>query len=395
MEKVIERVTGNKFYNYMKSEILNPIGMKHSSYIYDNDLNKFYAFGNENAVWKDCKVGRIMASGNLVSSANDMGIFMMYILKNYNNEILKEMWKVQNTNSILDFDKEQLLTWFTVNSDTIPKRKYSGHSGDGYPFHASTFFDFNNDLGITIMVNGMKGISNDLTDISKEIFKVIENNSTNEFLETSEKLYNTTRKDITLDLEDQLIGNWVGGTGIIRVFKRKNTLKMNLLGKDFNLYYHRNNEFSIGYKLYGIIPLNILNIENYSLHLENVNGQKYFQFMYLNDQVEILKKIDSSTINYIWLSRIGSKWECINSSNNDGISIDSATFLKDKESGLYCIEYNMGGYKILKPVSSRDNSHLYFLGVGRDLGETITYFIKENKEFLEYSGMLFKRVNKN
>jgi len=385
---VIERVTGRDFNDYMVNEVLKPLGMEKSSYLFNSQYEHLYPLGYESGVWKDRSVYRGLASGALSSSAREMSTFMTYMLANSNRDYINELWSLQNGNVPLDFDKEQMLTWFVVESDSDPERKYIGHGGDGYPFHAFTLFDPALDLGVTIMVNGMEGISYDLLDLCREIMKFYTLSREGIELKPNPWVFNSPRKSITPEIKERIVGHWVGGGGVTSISESNNRLKINLLEKDFDLYYHGENRFSIGYKALGLFPVNPLNINSYSLKLEEHGGKYFIQFLQEGNQLEVLEKIEPVRLHKSWNGRMGT-WESTGSSPTDGVSIAEINLVVDESTGLHCLEYQLDGYEVKTPVASRDETHLYTRGYGRNLGETISLEVKDGIEHLEYSGLSF------
>jgi CubicO group peptidase (beta-lactamase class C family) len=87
LQLIVEEVTGQSFASYMKNNIFEPLGMKHSSYVWDPslgyDLAEFY-----NADGTAAKHYRYtsLAATSLYTSLSDLEIFFQLFLEEKNNK---------------------------------------------------------------------------------------------------------------------------------------------------------------------------------------------------------------------------------------------------------------------------------------------------------------------
>lgn len=91
LQLLVEEVTGHSFASYMKNNIFEPLGMNHSSYVWDSslgyDLVEFY-----NADGTAAKHYRYtsLAATSLYTSLSDLEIFFQLFLEEKNNKAVME-----------------------------------------------------------------------------------------------------------------------------------------------------------------------------------------------------------------------------------------------------------------------------------------------------------------
>jgi CubicO group peptidase (beta-lactamase class C family) len=83
LSKVIEQITGEKFNDFMKKSVFEPLGMTSSSYIWQDNFATLKSFGH-NAIEEPTglnKVEKANAAASMVTTAQDYGKFLAAILK--------------------------------------------------------------------------------------------------------------------------------------------------------------------------------------------------------------------------------------------------------------------------------------------------------------------------
>ena len=99
LSKVIEQITGEKFNDFMKKSVFEPLGMTSSSYIWQDNFATLKAFSHSSVGEPrgQNKVVEANAAASLVTTAQDFGKFLSAILKGkgLKNATLKQMLTAQ------------------------------------------------------------------------------------------------------------------------------------------------------------------------------------------------------------------------------------------------------------------------------------------------------------
>jgi CubicO group peptidase (beta-lactamase class C family) len=99
LAKVVEQITGEKFNDFMKRSVFEPLGMTSSSYVWQDNFAQLKSYGH-NAIGAPTgqnKVTSANAAASLVTTAQDFGKFLAAILKGQGlkKATLQQMVKAQ------------------------------------------------------------------------------------------------------------------------------------------------------------------------------------------------------------------------------------------------------------------------------------------------------------
>lgn len=174
LQKVVEKITGESFEEYSKRTLFDPLGMKHSSFIYKDEFDANIAAGhNEDGTFRSkTSYGRANAGYSLYCSAEDYATFLLEIMnkerrgkKLLSQKWLNEMLKRQSIANIREpverpgratsFEVYWGLGW-GINS-TLGNDIYyhSGSNGSGFTCYSQ--FNPAEGSGIVIMTNSYNG----------------------------------------------------------------------------------------------------------------------------------------------------------------------------------------------------------------------------------------------
>jgi len=174
LQKVVEKITGEPFEIYAKRELFDPLGMKHSSFIYKDGYEANIASGhNEDGTFRrKTSYSRANAGYSLYCSAEDYARFIIEIMKKersgkqtLSKRWLNEMLKRQSLANIREpverpgratsFEVYWGLGWginTTLGNDIY---YHSGSNGSGFTCYSQ--FNLKEGSGIVIMTNGYNG----------------------------------------------------------------------------------------------------------------------------------------------------------------------------------------------------------------------------------------------
>lgn len=161
---VVESVTGVPFAKYMEDNLLKPLHMNNSSFVFDNKTlaNLSQGYDYRNGVYKKVPLygQTFLPSAGLKSTADDMTKFM---IANLNNGTY-ENTTILNEDTIDDMHKSHFPVGINIPSmcygfseNYINGVKVLIHGGNEYGFYSMLYLIPNSNLGFFISTNGEKG----------------------------------------------------------------------------------------------------------------------------------------------------------------------------------------------------------------------------------------------
>ena len=176
---VIERISGERFDQYVKHHVLNPLGLYGgycvdsldatrfaTIYEYDDSLNKFapspgaynprreeiaaYVMGYSTPIFSP--------TGGMKISATDLAKYMMMHM-NYGKSGGKRIIKKKSAKTMQTplSDQEGYGLAIMTSDKLIPGKTMKGHTGSAYGLYSAMFFHPREKFGIVVITNGCKG----------------------------------------------------------------------------------------------------------------------------------------------------------------------------------------------------------------------------------------------
>lgn len=253
--EVIKKITGKDWGDVIAQQFFQPLGMSRTiSTTKDLDSKGNYATphalineAHQPIPWEDWKV--VAATGGIISSASDMAQWMIF---NLNNGIWKgdtllsadarnEMWKLHNVFPVNHTDSDNAthirgygLGW-TIND--YYGRLRVGHTGGYSGMLSAVSLVPDEQLGVVVLTNGMKGIYSAVVNYTIDRFlNAPERNWSSELLQQQLKNKDTRieqRKKArlentrpTLSLEEYTGEFWCDAYGKISVKKENESLRI-------------------------------------------------------------------------------------------------------------------------------------------------------------------------
>jgi CubicO group peptidase (beta-lactamase class C family) len=174
---VIERVSGERFDNYVKRHILDPLGLYGgynvdsldksrfvTLYDYDAKNKKFMpspqAYASRSEEISKYVMGYstpiFSPTGGMKISAYDLAKYMIMHMHNgkaNGNRIISRKSSKTMKTKIAD-EENYGLALGTNREDIIPGEKMTGHTGSSYGLYSTMFFNKKEDFGFVVIVNG-------------------------------------------------------------------------------------------------------------------------------------------------------------------------------------------------------------------------------------------------
>ncbi|VAX09280.1 hypothetical protein MNBD_GAMMA26-364 [hydrothermal vent metagenome] len=378
---LVEKLSGEVFPEYVQNHILTPLGMGHSSFLPDVRVSSRLAKGfRDSKTELDYPYFRDIGAGSLAATADDMGKFMIALLNDgaeiLQPQSLQEMFRQQNAGSPLDGPIKVGLSFFINDLDgKINARRNISHAG-GLEGHQALMVSLpDDDLAIAVMTNsnaGMKLIYQLADDVLAAAYHV----KTGETLPEIEK-------PKTISLSQKQLGAYVGyyvtpydADVLWRIYTKKGKFLVRAGSTTLELVPHEGGVFSLQYKLFGFIPLDLEELRDVWLHGAIVGDLPHF---WLNTLGVFLSPVDPVPVLQSWKDLVGEYK--VDNLNDESVLKESGAVIKwDKKSGFLLING--------RPVRTINDRYAVYMGNARGFGGTIE---RLSGDRLYYSGLIYSR----
>lgn len=374
----IEKLSGESYSSYMKSNLLQPLGMMNSEFA-PHIPGKSYDKGKE----VEAIPLRDLPSGGLVSSASDITHFMQMVFAEgkYDGrqivkpESLREMFRVQNANVPLDFDFKMGLGWMLSGVDIPRAGTVASHGGTTLNFHTLMVVLPDQKLGVVVLSNSVTA-QRVVGKIASETLKLAleaKRGFTQPVTVVKEE------REVPLTAEDIRAYDGYFDTliGLVKVTGKSGDLIAEIMGQKLELIPREDNQFGARFKLFGFIPIKIGVLEELNLSLHKIDGHDVLALKSNEQSMLIGEKIVPVAIPPRMLDFVGD-YEIVNKHDGplpesvrvlheDGLLIGAFTFV-EKPGFVFRVA--------LKPVA---DDEVVMEGLGPGKGETL-HLKKEGAE---------------
>ena len=394
---IVERVSGEPFERFVVERVLQPLGMKSSSF--DQSVARSPAFSR--GYFKGRVTGtpliRDVPAGQLSSNARDMGIFLKAVLASARGEsgflephTWQEVSTIQNASVALDTGFRIGLTWWDLSRPEMPTIRIVGHGGDLPPFHSFLMLSPDGQVGIEINANsGGPFGSVDLTTMALQGLRlaIALRGGADPWREPP------SAASVALNpvLATQLAGTYASTVGLLRIANRGDHLQIEVAGMTLDAIPLSDGSFRLQAKLFGLIPVDVQELRAITAHYTFVEGQPVLN-IWVNgiNSATIATRIMPRPIPPSWKAREGS-W----TSTNPDVFPYATNFALSEDSGheFLTLTYSTLGEAAAFPVQALNESQLISLGLGQGLGETYELRTIAGVEHLDVMGFdLVRRI---
>ena len=382
---------------FLEKEIFIPFEMKSASFHKDSALHN-YTKGYEKGKEAKIYATRYLPAFGLQASAEDLAKFA-YVFLNAGKtihgkqvlsaELVQQAIIRQNTDTKLAFSNHLGLTWWL--SDFYGFESVY-HGGEQKPCLSVVRMLPELKIGLVLVTNS--DMNRDFLDVVTE--KILLASMRSKSIPYSDKYYDrygVTKADIIdKSIKKIYLGDYASSYGIINISPKGSNLKVNLISakKQLKGTLMSDSTLQLNYMLFGLIPVKVMRI-----FVEEVNGRTIIGTKSTKTGRKIFggEKMTFEKPKTAW-DNISGKYEICN--------------LDDMEYHLLQ-EIEISEYKGIKVISGEGtipdvekfqfcihplNDNLAIVqGIGGQglLGETIKRFEKDNQEFIEIAGYLFKK----
>lgn len=389
----IEHMAGMPFARHMQRSLLEPLGMRDSSFESRPAL-KEYRKGQavEPIALRD------LPSGGLVSTVEDISRFMRMVLAEgragdrqlIRAETLAEMLRPQNEHVALDLDMRIGLGWM-FNGLGV-------HHGGPVPNHGGTLLDSHSlmallpehDLGVVVMANSgsaqasVKKIVTELLTLALEAKTGLRPPP-----EPAPVASRATDAAAAADLSDYEA--WYDSmVGLVRVNAGSSSLEAEALGHTFQLDPLAGGRFGLRYKLFGLIPVSVDLFDELRVSMTNIGEHEVLVGHVAGHRMLVGQRLEPSPIPRKLLDYVG-EYEIVGAPPGGLVPDRLALRLEDGLLVGECSFSQMPGFVLRAALQPISETEAIISGLGTGKGETLRVIDDDGERRLLYSGLELRR----
>ena len=383
---VIERVSGTSYPDYLRQQVLEPLGMHHSALLPDDPALGLPLYGVE----EDREIGgvyiRDLAAGGLATTAQDMGRFLAMLLNEGRGVLSPASFRAMLTLQTGPFPAgEPRMGLGFLLDDHGPLSgagRVAGHDGAIPPYHAALQFLPDAGFGVVVMTNQDSGASA-VHDLAREILTV-----------TWEARFGplppppSVPPVRTADSQDlaNLSGYYMSPVGLFRIEADGAQLRVDSDLMTLDLRPHEANVFTLEARLLGFFPVLQDELGRICLQRQALwpgSARPWFSLQMEGQAFGLAVPVEPMPADPRW-----QPWFGTYAGNDTSALIRSLTLSHDAERGFHLLALEGGDGPLGElPVAPLDDDTLIVLGHGRHLGETLR---RNAAGELVYSGLHFR-----
>jgi CubicO group peptidase (beta-lactamase class C family) len=386
----VQKVSGESFNDYMGKHFFQPLGMSQSSFA-SRPIAKAYDRNKEVEVFSL----RDMPAANLLSNAVDLSQFvkMQFADGKYGDKqilspaTVREMVRVQNKGLPLTFQQYVGLGWMMHGVEVPGGGPVASHGGSLPDSHSMMAILPEHKLGVVVLSNSTTSAVA-TTKIAAEALSLMLEAKTGIRQPPAPVVRSPERQPTPEELRffnghfDTLVGH-------AKVSTSSGKIDANAVGHHFQLVPHEDNLFTLKYKIFGMVPVNVGAFEDIRLSTATINGRQIIVGRIGGESMMFGQKLTPSIIPEAFLQRIG-RYELIDKIDgptpnhivlreDDGLLVGEMRFPERPELLL-----RIG----FQPIS--DNEAVT-AGLGSGRGDTLRLLGKGDEERLGFSGLLLRK----
>lgn len=385
----IERTSGQNYNQYINNSIFEPLGMRDSFFSSQPNLKGY----------RDGKVSeflplRDLPSGGLVSSVDDMGIFMEMLFaegRAGNRQILKpdtlaEMFRPQNEHVPLDINLRMGLGWMLNTSEIKGGGVIANHGGSLLNFHSELKILPKHKLGVVVAANsaGGQGVVN---KIAAEALKLM--------LEAKTGIVQPSQNNITYPgietVRNINTGYFDTVVGVVKIDTKFGNLNAELMGHSFQLAPNSDGWFGVKYNLLGLFPISFSPLDSIRLAMARIADRDVLIGSMGNETKLVGEKLQQPSFSDSLLDYVGT-YELV----NQGMGVSPTSLALRYEDGMFiaeCAFAQLPNIVFRVGVNPISDTEALISGLGSSRGETIRLYKDKAEKHMVYSGLDMRKIN--
>jgi CubicO group peptidase (beta-lactamase class C family) len=375
----IAEVSNTTYPLYIKQSLLDPMNMD-DSYVTHQVGDSNTAIGHMQGEAIAEYTFRTVGDGGLVSNVIDLANFMITLNNDgvadgtqvISKASIDTMFSVQNAEVPLDLGSQTGLAWGIYPDILGANHLVVGHNGRVAGFTSTLLYSPSAKLGVVIL-------SNEDTANVDELAKQTMQLAYQEKYQQAVEIAPTTPEPIPGIYSDDLFGLYYSGiAGPVLVDHDGVNYILSNLEKDYTLIRTDEGKYQISAAnpeddLNGLL-LTLTEVQGYQVLVAETNDEEYARFLFAQQLPEV-------DLPEIWSDRLGEYHITDDHDRENGQSTPAT--ITEQEGVLL---FSFDELYILIPI---DDNHAYIAGLGRGLGQTISFREEQGLSFLTFSGIDF------
>ena len=390
---VVERVSGQRYEDYIRQHILDPLAMRDTRFetgLTTPQAARGYRAGKETPVTPL----RDVPAGGLNVSVVELAQFARMALNHgalgeqrlLRAETLDEMWRVQNADVPLDFDLHMGLGWVrnrTGELDIPGAGRVLHHAGGTLLFHSQLLVLPDDGLAVVVLANSASARAA-VDKIATEVARLAIEAKTGRPAapRTGAKPIQTAQSD------EDWSGQYDTLLGYTTVRSHAGAHDLNMSGKSFVLERADDGGLHLRYQLLGFIPIRLPGISDFAITRTTVDDVTVLVAERHDQRLLAGTRIESRPIDAVWRARLG-RYEFVNA-GRDVLLFERNELAEEDGQLLWRSSFPLfGGQRISLALSPLSDHEAVVAGFGSGRGEVLRFVPETGR--LRYAGYEFER----
>lgn len=398
---VVQAVAGRDFAVHVRETLLGPLGMTTADFSTERDRSDLGARGHRKGKAEEEPALRDVPASGLNASVLDLARFVSMALaggKAGNTTVLRagtaaEMMRPQNGGVALDYDMKVGLAWmgWAFLGLSFPGAGPVWHlSGDTLDFHSMVVVLPAQGLGVVVMSNSAE--ANQAVNRAAEEALVAALQAKTGWRRPAEPRPLPDGPELTEADLAGWEGDWATLFGLVRIYRKGDTLRCDAFGKTFHLVPRTDGRLAVRLRLGGFIPVSMGPFDRVGLSREVVAGREVLVAEADGTRMAAGEHLRPTTIPEAWVRRAGD-YRVVNVGSDALLVVRPALKVTG---GVLLVEFEMprmaGDLRIRLPLVPLSDDEAVLAGVGPGLGETFRVVpLADGTEGIRYSGFILTK----
>jgi CubicO group peptidase (beta-lactamase class C family) len=398
--RVVETQSATPFAQYMRQSVLMPMGMSQSSFDTGPSASAQMSLGYRKREAVPEVPLRDVPAGGLNSSVNDLSRFMSMVFAggaSGGQQILKpqtvtEMLRPQNTAVPLDSNFHVGLGWMlsTLGKSTLQNAGPVAHHGGAIGMFRSALYVLpHHKLGVVVL--GNSNTAEEVVDrVATETLKLALQAKAG-VEQPADQPSGWAQGALPAETLRDLPGDYTTAFGLARVRAEGQRLKVEALGKTFDLRQRTDGLLGIDYALFGFIPVDLGPISELGLVCRSVAGRDLLFARVGAQDMLVGQRIKPPLDLGTWRKRLGDY--TVTNPGSDPKVAERISLVEEHGYLMLALSFSDAPGTtervVVMPVA---DTHAQLLGSLAQGGETVRVVMVDGVEQLTYSGYRAKKM---
>ena len=375
LAKVVERSSGRSFGDYLKKQVLEPVGINRDIFSARDQANML-ARGHVKKKTQRVLAVRDKPAAGAYINVNELGFYLRHVLA---DGIPNWRFKSQNRDVSLDLGSDFGYGWALSAFDIYNAGTIAHFSGESLHYQSQTVVAPEHGLAVAVLANAFE---------SRELVDTIARDILSSALESKKGIRQSLpqrRLPLNQTAKEGYYASW---RGLTRVYRKGNHLRLEMNNRPLFLI-EGPELFKMQYRLLGMVPINVEALNKIRLAFRSDAGVDYMLARFKGWDFVFGQKLERSELSDLWKKRLGA-YKVVNN--------DSVVKVTDLEleliNGIFCIGYQAPPYipeRVNFPLKILSDDKAVFAGTGRNLGELVEFSRHGNKTQLKLSGLVARQ----